>query len=54
MVSCFQTEKKTIVCFYISSLDNKEYKIITFNDYLDKKEEELTISVSYIDEKIFF
>ena len=54
MVSCFQTEKKTIVCFYISSLDNKEYKIITFNEYLDKKAEELTISVSYIDENIFF
>ena len=54
MVSCFQTEQKSIVCFYISSLDRNEYKIITFNEYLDKKDEELTISVSYIDENIFF
>jgi len=54
MVSCFQTEQKTIVCFYISSLENKEYKIITFNENLDKKNEELTFPVSYIDDNIFF
>lgn len=54
MVSCFQTENKIIVCFYISSLSDKGYKIITFDENFQIVNQDFIVSVIYMDENIFF
>ena len=54
MVSCFQTENKIIVCFYISSLTDKSYRIIIFNEDFEISEKDFGISVGYMEENIFF
>ena len=54
MVSCFQTEKKVIACFYINSLIDKSYKIITFNENFETVNKDFAFSVKYIEENIFF
>ena len=54
MVSCFQTENKVIVCFYITSLTDKSYKIVTFNENFETVNRDFGISVNYIEENIFF
>ena len=55
MTSCFQTEGGAhILCFYIHSLTEKKYKIITYSLELDKLKPELIITSNIIDENIFF
>ena len=54
MVSCFQTGLKNIFCFYIFSIYYKKYKIINYNEKLEKKIEEAVFTTKIIDENIFF
>ena len=54
MVSCFQSKAKFIYCFYILSINNKQYEIINYDENLSKKDEYVIITTEIIDEKIFF
>ena len=55
MASCFQTEDCVyIICFYLNSLSSKSYKIIIFDNDLNKITPEFIIISSIIEEKIFF
>ena len=55
MASCFETKNGAhILCFYIHSLNDKQYKIIMFDKELKKKNNDLTISSDIINENIFF
>ena len=54
MISCFQSETKHIYCFYILSINNKQYKIIDYDENLAKKSENAVINTQIIDEDIFF
>ena len=55
MTSCFQTEGGAhILCFYMHSLTEKKYKIITYSLELDILKPELIITSNSIDENIFF
>ena len=54
MVSCFQVGSKNIICFYIHSLNPKQYKIIIYNEYLVKSGDGTDIYPNLMDENIFF
>ena len=54
MISCFQSKTKHIYCFYILSINNKQYKIIDYDENLAKKSEYAIINTQIIDENIFF
>ena len=59
MVSCYQANSKYIICFYISSLNDKQYKIIVIND-ITKTDDirivgtPISFNTKLMDENIFF
>ena len=54
MVSCFQGGSKHIMCFFIYSLDDKQYKIIIYDENLGKVGEDFIIPTNLMEENIFF
>ena len=53
-MSCFETDAKFIICFYIESVEEKKYKICLYDENLEKRGEGFTITTSTIYESIFF
>ena len=55
MASCFETEDCVyIICFILGSLSSKTYKIIIFDNNINRITPELTIYSNIIEDKIFF
>ena len=52
MVSCFQTESKQIICFYINNFN--KYQIIAYEENLRKSDEEDIISSPVLSDNYFF
>ena len=54
MISCFETDSKHIICFYMESLRNKKYTICLYDEDFNRKPGEVSISSEIIGENIFF
>ena len=54
MISCFETESKYIICFYMDSLTEKKYIISLYDENLNKKQNSVSITTKIISKDIFF
>ena len=54
MLSCFETDSKYIICFYMDSLSQKKYKICLYDENLTKKQNIVSITSKIISKDIFF